>query len=449
LPISTRIEWPIEPLHHHDYDADGLLLDHDGADHTIYSLSPPAWGEIISHGTDSGGTYIIWKAYTETGDILSRSGLGIMRLVTRIKDNTGKEICAQNERIEVDCCLKDDEHRQVEIWWEDSGTCQPFIIHPGVLYDAICKMETSISMSGLVWYACTHPQQPFYAIPEILGTCLPVEWTLSGPIDFLNSKKNDNSIFIKCLSAECHAEASITLRDRCGGEYIINVRPYCQDADALAIGYTSLQMSCNGSQTLDAAGGFYPYSWSLSGGGTITPAEDTKSAVYAAPATNENCASNPTITLTDCCGESQSISLAVNCYTVATVALRRCEITVCATCDNTLPPVGYWRFKAIQGKWNYQCNGVLLDEDFLSGGGIHVAGFDCVYDSGITWGCAYLGPSHPCSGDIGGTKNLQCQTGCIPLCTPPGDVCGLNDKRTALMKTQGCCPLNPLTGLPY
>ena len=91
VPISTRIEWPIEPMHHHDYDADGLLIDHDGTDHTIYSISPPAWGEVISQGRDSGGTYIIWKSYTETG-LISRTGLGIMRLVGRIRDDKGIEI---------------------------------------------------------------------------------------------------------------------------------------------------------------------------------------------------------------------------------------------------------------------------------------------------------------------------------------------------------------------
>lgn len=408
--------------------------------HTVYSLSPPAWAELISHGSDDGGNYIIWKAYTET-DEYSRTGLGIMLLKAVISDDTNKIICSQEQKIDVDCCLKVADLRLVEIWWEDFGTCQPFIQYAGVSYNGICKMPTSVPIfgtSGLKWYGCTYPQQPLYAIPEINGSCLPVEWTLTGAISLWGSKKNDNSIFFKCNDPiGCNDEATITLRDRCGTEYIVRGRPCCEDAVALSISYTSLLMSCGGQQTFTSIGGCDPYVWAVtSGGGSIT-----QGGVYTAPATNANCTDNPTITLTDCCGSSAQVQLAVNCYTEAWNALsyivfEECEGCYCSDrgCDQGVANCWNRHFK------NWRCDGVISQDCDLAPCGSR--------------------QYSPCDGNLSGYVQVSCsnyETDCSYIgdcgCTPSGNLqclCDtLEDMRTQAMKEAGCCPLNPLTGFPY
>lgn len=63
-------------------------------------------------------------------------------------------------------------------------------------------------------------------------------------------------------------------------------------------------------QNLSASGGCPPYTWRLSGGGTLTPSGE--SAIYVAPASNANCMDNPTITLTDGCRNAATLQLAVS-----------------------------------------------------------------------------------------------------------------------------------------
>ena len=442
VPISTRKEWPTEPLHHQTFDADGKLIDEDVTDHTIYSLSPPAWGEVISFDADSGGTYIVWKAYTESGPY-SRTGLGIMRLVARVKDKTGIEVCAQNKRIEVDCCLKDVKHRAVEIWWEGIGVCEPFIIYGGL---HLCKAPTSLGMSGLNWYACMYPYQPFYSIPDIRGICLPVEWTLSGPIDFRGSDKNDNTIYIKCLESGCNEATTITLRDRCGGEYQIRARPCCEDADELSISYTSLVMGCSQQQDLTALGGCGPYTWTItSGGGTI--GETGKTVTYYSPATNPNCANNPTIMVADCCGGSAELKLAVNCYIPgSTLALTKSDLTkLCCYKIADIDCSGgvVYNSKLSEVIYAWDCNGDLIcTRDYSYN---NIPSGSCTPPVNCTNYC-------PCNlvDEPGCWNNYQCVqglTGCGIGDQQPCDT--MIDRRTADMKTNGCCPINPLTGLPY
>lgn len=432
LPISTRKEWPVEPMHYSVPDAIPPIDEPNN--HSIYSLSPPCWGEVISHGTDEGGTYIIWKAYTETG-IISRTGLGIMRLVARIKDNTGKEICAQNERIEVDCCLKNADLRKVEIWWEDFGTCQPYINYEGM---ALCKMPTSVPIggaSGLLVYRVFHK---LYAIPEVNGGCLPFEWTASGALSLFGTSKDGLSTGLNVI-VECTQPGIIKLKDRCGSTYTVIGAPCCDDAAPLSISYTSLLMSCGGQQTLTAIGGCGPWSWAVTaGGGTISfNPNDSGEAVYTAPATNVNCVDNPTITLTDCCGGSASISLAVNCYTgndnsLAHNQLLECQGCFCLYGDCNQGAVGCRDW--VVDRW--KCNGVSL--------------YHCE-----TKPCSTECPSPPSPNwkKVDCTPLTNCWTNqCGCPCVGLGGDCPCNvlyDCRTNDMKQQGCCPLNPLTGLPY
>src|SRR4030043_2016560 len=87
----------------------------------------------------------------------------------------------------------------------------------------------------------------------------------------------------------------------------------CGKCAVLAItGYSSQQMSCSGTQSLTATGGGGKYKWSFTGGGSLSKSSGA-SVVYTAPATNAECANNPTVTLTDCCGTTTSLQFAVNC----------------------------------------------------------------------------------------------------------------------------------------
>ncbi len=101
-----------------------------------------------------------------------------------------------------------------------------------------------------------------------------------------------------------------------------------QGQAALEIDYTNLQMSCGGSQNLSASGGCPPYTWSLSGGGTLTPSGgDNTNATYVAPGNNANCTDNPTIILTDCNRNIAGIWIAVNCVNEYE-AMKRGEVQI-------------------------------------------------------------------------------------------------------------------------
>lgn len=415
LPISTRIEWPIEPLHRHDYDANGLLLDHDGTDHTVYSLEPSAWGEIIKRGTDDGGTYIIWKAYTEAkGGIISRTGLGIMRLIARIKDGADLEMCAQNARIEVDCCLKDDVYRPLEMHWTKC-TLSAWCPAPDVTF-----LSELIKFQYWSWI-----EMPLKAAGD---SCIPYEWTLSGMGEIVPTWGDKKTVLYKVptwqfTSRDCREQLSISVDDRCGTSDSVLFKSCCDsDPAPLSMGYTSLLMSCSGKQTLTANGGCGPYDWSLSGGGTLVPSSlGSGTAIYTAPATNANCANNPTIQVTDCCGATAEIKLAVNCY-IGGTALRYCfdEVYTCIINAPACDPFTSDHRVISRYEWStYSCDGVLIS-----------------WDESNVDGCC---------------QNFECPSGCHFVYCPPGTTqpYGVKDLRTQAMKNGGCCPINPITGLPY
>ncbi len=144
-------------------------------------ISEHCQAEIIEFGNDSGGTYFIWKAYTEWPPT-DADGLGTLavQLFFKIQGQTNNVCESISAAVTVDCCEKND--------------------------DA---------------YKTAHPEP---------------EW---GDLD---------------------------------------------------IEYTSLTMGCGETQTLTAKYGCPPLTWALtSGEGTLTPAEDTLTALYESPETNENC----------------------------------------------------------------------------------------------------------------------------------------------------------------
>jgi hypothetical protein len=433
---------PVEPRHLFN-----LLYNRDEPDnHSVYSLSTPCYAEIISHGTDSGGSYIIWKAYTETpllGTPYSRTGLGIMLITAEISDLIGNVICTQQAKIDVDCCQKNSLLRNVEIWWEGMGTCEPFIIYGD---KHICKMPTSVPIggaSGLIAYSTPfYAAKPLYAIPDVKGGCIPFEWILTGPIELVSPSFYGTMTYFRLTGSDCHAPVTITLKDRCGLEYVVNGSPCCDDAAPLSISYTSLLMGCGQQQDLQAQGGCAPYSWSLSGGGTLS-AYTGGTVTYTAPATNPNCTDNPTIEVTDCCGNTSQVKLAVNCYNDPGLALQQSDVVSLGPCysypfteDPTCADICFQNQKCQQiiggfrnRGWN--CSGVLISD--CSTGGIY---HSCQDSCGVPQ-CGDPGIPAACwTNQCGGHS--------------PCAACGtLYDERSAEMKAAGCCPMNPFTGLPY
>jgi YD repeat-containing protein len=206
--------------------------------------------------------------------------------------------------------------------------------------------------------------------------------------------------------------------------------------------YERLSMGCEGqlndSQDLSASGGCPPYTWNLTGGGTLTPSGgDNSSATYEAPASNSNCANNAMITLKDSCRNIKDIQLAVNCgspnlglayFIYSHEGPYNCRVT---QWYNGEP----WRYdwEATYFRDDFGCDGTLFS---------HLESPYPHYPS-----ACFVNPSCPqCP-----TCGLVCQvfetcdlgTGCTDSFPD-----GLHDKRNAAMKEEGCCPLNPETGLP-
>ena len=183
------------------------------------------------------------------------------------------------------------------------------------------------------------------------------------------------------------------------------------------IAYTSLQMQKNEEQELVAvASGEFcsgdAFSWAIVAGGGSLSAETGEHVVYTAPATNENCANNPTITLSFGAIVLDSISLAINAYTGATAAWKRtkackngCQVangqTICMIGCTSIP--GYYCCAC--ASFRYKCSNVYLDMADSSGSS--------------------------------STSLSNCEAAWPVWCgADPATV----DLRTSLMKTQGCCP---------
>src|SRR4030067_606709 len=122
----------------------------------------------------------------------------------------------------------------------------------------------------------------------------------------------------------------------------------------LTIDNPDLSMSFNASQVLSPLGGCPPYNWSLSGGGTLTPNQNG-TATYVAPASNNNCANNAMITLTDQCRNIMDIQIAVTNKATYT-ALVICRFVSCSESGQTglIETVG-WNCANIES--GYGCNG--------------------------------------------------------------------------------------------
>ena len=213
----------------------------------------------------------------------------------------------------------------------------------------------------------------------------------------------------------------------------------------LTMNYSTLSMSCGGSQPLSASGGCPPYSWSLSGGGALTPSGGDY--LYEAATSNTNCANNAAITLTDSCRNMVEIQLAVNCYfdNDNVAAWEQTDMQKC------------YCFKIL----NPDCAGMQYNNSYLLRHRRWNCRGDLIYEYGW-WPYAEC-PSQqppPCTNfcaceetdEAGCWYNYNCVSelsawwlGNYIPCDTPLDV---RSGPLAYLKTGGCCPRNPLTGLP-
>ncbi len=454
-------------------------------DHCIHGICQ---AEIIDFGGDENGSYFRWKAYTEWSLLgptfvsdFTETGLGylLLRGFTKFGD---EELCTSiSSVVKVDCCLKVLADRTPIIYWEkcvvedwcvapSSGTIEEDL-------DYFWQLGAWISMT--LWAKENWCRPMTWAVTSGIGEITPSE---DGTFGYYVVSYAELGALLAALDCEDSYQISIEGTDRCGTKDSITFisAPCCDDAAVLEVGYTTLAMACSGSQTLTAVGGCAPYGWSKTGGGTLTPAGDTLTALYTAPATNAECANNPTITLTDCCGGSAHIHIAVNCNTADADAYVIWVDNVTYYAANCGSNCGYGNgpiYEHIFDAYVYHCDGtlhrtktsallyrspvsspILLSNQVLCAMGINPVG--SIYTLATTGWHLAAGPTSDgancgCTdpGNQGcGTWNVN--AGSNGVLDPPvaTAIPGQNDAwdvRTDAMKTAGCCPLNPITGLPF
>jgi hypothetical protein len=211
-----------------------------------------------------------------------------------------------------------------------------------------------------------------------------------------------DTIYVDTLNVTGCAKKEITLQTTasCATEYI---------------GHTTHQMSLSESQNLtveNAVVGNY-YTWVISaGGGSISPFHGT-AIVYTAPATNPECASNPTIQLMLGTNICDTLQIAVNNSAISgnQGGSRRCTDYGIAF-HNGCPPE-----KCIAGVKEilFNCGGTEAAESWQCAGGTY-----CEYD------CTNTGVLN---------RILSFCTGGAMSC-----VTSTVDYRSAGDKTNGCCP---------
>jgi hypothetical protein len=411
--------------------------------HTIHSLWAHATAEIIRFGVDQGGTYFLWKAYTEWSNIgpesvsFSRTGLGYMLWKAWV-ENGNKVLCESKPTVvKVDCCQKPASDRTVKLWWESipwneigGPTCynQPFMFYGTMI---VCEIPPEVF--GLYELMCVswmgYHGKTLMVLPELNGGCIPYTWEVdNGDFIIVPQMPYGESAELKpavdCPDANdpivCHQTVTVTVRDRCGSTDRVIFLPCCDEIPEhrnplTAITYTSLQMACSASQDLSANGGCGPYAWTLSsiGGGGSLSATTGSTVTYTSPATNHNCENNPTITVTDCCGQSATVNLSISCTSPIDAAYTYCE----------------WRYDTCHEVWSgspstcscqststyarhrrYNCQGVLI------------------YDHTDDYGTFTYGGCPPC----------ECPDQNPFYCLA---VNAIADLRTPTMLANGCCPI--------
>ncbi len=192
----------------------------------------------------------------------------------------------------------------------------------------------------------------------------------------------------------------------------------CSTCPPPIIDATTKQVPVNGSQGLTASGGAGgPYTWSMvSGAGSISGTSGT-SINYSAPSSNANCAGNPVIRVTDSCGASTDMSLAV--YAASGFAGYYVYPTFEGCAGRVLGVCYYQIFKNI-----IACDGNFTGYIIACSPGHNVGA--CTVEDYYTW--ADTG----CGQEQGACLTTNCTDGCAY---------GYHDTRTSGQLSQGCCPL--------
>jgi hypothetical protein len=381
-----------------------------------------------------------------------------MQLRGRIEDNDGNTICEVRDVLKVDCCLKDSENREVKLYDESLlfGPSRPWVLLGGNKYYE--TPDIIIDLDNLFWYGA-FSSGAFWTLPEYHGGCLPFTWSLTGPGELIPATEDGISaryIPPSDWNVSCQNQSVIIrVKDRCNTEDLLITDNCCETHPALSIGYTTLLMSCNQSQQLEAVGGCGWYRWSIVSGGGSLNVTDGQYVTYTAPATNANCTSNPTIKVEDCCGHSATVKFAINCYAVSATALIYCSLIkesecLCTSCTDQ--HCFHTQFWADYDSTTWDCEGDVRNTCSNEGNfGIPGGYYEDTYCIPIP-DCVPAEMPKTCTNDIC-MLLIEDTANCnwLPWCSECYNThCNtLTDKRTAAMKTGGCCPINPFTGLPY
>jgi hypothetical protein len=206
--------------------------------------------------------------------------------------------------------------------------------------------------------------------------------------------------------------------------------------------FTSQQMTLSGTQTFTVAGGGGgPYLWSIIAGGGTLSGGSGQTIVYTAPATNAECANNPTIRVKDFCGNIKDTKLAVTAGILgsnqAAIPVLRlgtprpggCGVgTPCPDCPQVIQQL-------------VTCTNTLVIQNYC------VISYSRGIGSGppFDWHCC-MESAGDCTDATWALLNAGCNCNYLDVYgdPPPGgsgdSTVRVVDIRTSAMKTGGCCP---------
>ncbi len=199
----------------------------------------------------------------------------------------------------------------------------------------------------------------------------------------------------------------------------------CCGCTGISIGYTTQQMAVSTQQTLTVVGAVAgcTYNWAIASGGGSLSANTGTSVIYTAPATNPECALNPTITLSMGITQCASLYLSINAAgtTIAGYHASHDIVTDHSTdqCCTRVTGICYYKVRAV----NFYCNNTYGSTNR-----------DCSPSHSIGCDVAqyYAWCSTECAIERANCDLVACTDGCAE---------GVHDTRTAAQKTAGCCPL--------